>query len=90
MAVAEFERGIIRERVNAGVAAAKKRGVQLGRPPTLEARTPEVMRLKGQGLGIRAISRSLKMLVSSVHSIVKFAERGWPAMKRSVTEATKV
>src|SRR6266576_1041158 len=37
MAVAEFEREIIRERVNAGLAAAMKRGVKLGRPATLKA-----------------------------------------------------
>src|ERR1700710_115231 len=38
---AEFERGIIRERVNAGVARAKERGVTLGRrkvKPAVEAR----------------------------------------------------
>jgi DNA invertase Pin-like site-specific DNA recombinase len=29
MAIAEFERGIIRERVNAGLAAARAQGVRL-------------------------------------------------------------
>src|SRR5262249_1968272 len=38
MAVAEFERGIIKERVNAGFAAARARGVRLGRPAKLEKR----------------------------------------------------
>ena len=90
MAVAEFERGIIRERVKAGVTAAKARGVKLGRPPTLKGRLSEVMELKGQGLGIRAISRSLGMPVSSVHSLVEWAERGWAAMNESGAEATKV
>src|SRR5882724_9991246 len=37
MAVAEFEREIIRERVNAGLAAARARGAKLGRPDTLTA-----------------------------------------------------
>ena len=32
MAVAEFEREIIRERVNSGLAAARARGAKLGRP----------------------------------------------------------
>ena len=32
-AVAEFEREVIRERVNAGLAVAKAKGVRLGRPP---------------------------------------------------------
>src|SRR5690349_3624511 len=41
MAVAEFERGIIRERVNAGLAAAKSRGVRLGRPKTINNRVDE-------------------------------------------------
>src|SRR5215831_16629811 len=35
MAVAEFEREIIRERVNSGLAAARARGAALGRPNTL-------------------------------------------------------
>jgi DNA invertase Pin-like site-specific DNA recombinase len=90
MAVAEFERGIIRERVKAGVAAAKARGVKLGRPPRLKARAPEVMALKKQGLGIRAISRSLGMPVSSVHSLVEWAERGWASVRQSSKQEAHV
>lgn len=37
-ALAEFERSLIVERVNAGIAAAKRRGKHVGRPPKL---TPE-------------------------------------------------
>jgi hypothetical protein len=40
---AEFERGMIRERVNAGLARAKERGTRLGRRPvksSVEARRP--------------------------------------------------
>jgi putative DNA-invertase from lambdoid prophage Rac len=74
VAVAEFERGIIRERVNWGVAAAKECGVRLGRPRKLEERTPEIRRLKLEGFGIRAIARQLKMPVSSVHSVLKAKE----------------
>jgi len=48
------------------------------------------MKFKAEGLGIRAISRSLKMPVSSVHSIAKYAVRGWASIKRSVAEAAKV
>ncbi len=57
MAVAEFERGIIKERVNAGLKAAKARGVRLGRPGTLDKRAGEIMALKKRGLGVRGISR---------------------------------
>jgi DNA invertase Pin-like site-specific DNA recombinase len=67
MAVAEFERGIIRERVNAGLAAAKARGVRLGRPATIRHRAAEIRKLKATGLGLRAIARVLKMPPSSVH-----------------------
>jgi DNA invertase Pin-like site-specific DNA recombinase len=42
MAVAEFEREIIRERVNSGLRAARARGVRLGRPATLETHLPGV------------------------------------------------
>lgn len=36
-ALAEFEREMIRDRTKAGMAAAKKRGVRLGRPPKLSS-----------------------------------------------------
>lgn len=73
MAVAEFERGIIRERVNAGLAAAKARGVKLGRRATLPARRAEVLRQKAAGLGVRAIARNLNMPPSSVHKVLRGA-----------------
>lgn len=66
MAMAEFERSLIRERVRAGLAAARERGVRLGRQPMLVKRVQEVRRLKKAGLGIRAIGRELGMPPSSV------------------------
>jgi len=73
MAVAEFERGIIKERVNAGLAAAKTRGVKFGRPQTINGRAAEVHKLKASGLSLRAIGRELKMPVSSVHKALSMA-----------------
>jgi DNA invertase Pin-like site-specific DNA recombinase len=74
MAVAEFERSLIRERVNAGLAAAKARGVRLGRPRTLDRRTSEVRALRRKGLGIRAIGRQLRMPPSSVSAVLSKSE----------------
>lgn len=52
---AEFEAGLIRERVRAGLAAAKAKGKRLGRPPrTLDASA--LLALRAQGLSIRAIA----------------------------------
>ena len=73
MAVAEFERGIIKERVNAGLSAARQRGVQLGRPNTINGRSAEIRKLKAKGLGLRAIARELKMPPSSVHKALQLA-----------------
>jgi DNA invertase Pin-like site-specific DNA recombinase len=49
---AEFERGIIRERVNAGLARARANGVKLGRrrvKPSVEA---QIVALRDKGYGI--------------------------------------
>jgi DNA invertase Pin-like site-specific DNA recombinase len=55
------------------LAAAKARGVQLGRPATINGRAAEVSKLKAQGLGLRAIARELKMPPSSVHKALQLA-----------------
>ena len=73
MAMAEFERSLIRERVRAGLAAARERGVKLGRKPTLFSRIQDVKRLRRSGLGIRAIGRKLGMPPSSVCKVWKSA-----------------
>ena len=71
MAVAEFEREIIRERVNAGLRAAKARGVRLGRPATNDVHSEAVRRLLAEGKGIRAIARALGVPVASVHKLAR-------------------
>ena len=71
MAVAEFEREIIRERVNAGIAAARARGVKLGRRATHNRTPADVKALKARGLGVRAIARELQMPASSVWAMLR-------------------
>jgi DNA invertase Pin-like site-specific DNA recombinase len=70
-AVCEFERNLIKDRVNSGLAAARARGVRLGRPATLEKRRDEVMALKKQGQSIRQIAKELKMPAGSVFKLTK-------------------
>jgi DNA invertase Pin-like site-specific DNA recombinase len=70
MAVAEFEREIIRERVNAGLAAARARGARLGRPESLGGHKTAVAALLAQGKGVREIARELGLAVSSAFKIV--------------------
>jgi DNA invertase Pin-like site-specific DNA recombinase len=74
MAVAEFERSIIQERVAAGLRAAKAKGVKLGRPATLTEHAQSVRSLLHQGLGVRAIARRLELPVASVFKLVKNAQ----------------
>ena len=75
MAVAEFEREIIRERVNAGLAAARARGARLGRPKTLGEHATAVGALLAQGKGVREIARELGLAVSSAYKVARAVRR---------------
>ena len=57
-AMAQLERDIIRERVKAGVARARARGRQLGRPRKVFHRD-QVGRLRAEGLSFRQIGKQL-------------------------------
>src|ERR1700716_1885584 len=68
---AEFERGIIRERVNAGLARARAKGTKLGRrrvEPKVEAK---ILELKANGDGILKIGRKLGVGTSVVQRVFK-------------------
>lgn len=71
MAVAEFEREIIRERVKAGLRAARVRGVRLGRPTSNGLYTNQVRKLIAEGKSIRAAARELGLPVTSVHKLAR-------------------
>ncbi len=59
-ALAEFERAIIRERVNAGLVAARKRGRIGGRPKVVtDPKAAAIKALEGQGLTSHEICESL-------------------------------
>ena len=68
---AEFERGIIRERVNAGLARARANGVKLGRrrvKPSVEA---QIVALRDKGHGILKIGKKLGIGTSVVQRVFK-------------------
>ena len=68
---AEFERGIIRERVNAGLARARAKGTKLGRrrvKPSVEAR---IVELRANGDGIHKIRKKLNVGTSVVQRVFK-------------------
>ncbi len=67
---AQFERAIIVERVNAGLAAARKRGTRLGRPHKTNEHAEAVAQLRAQGLTGRQIARSLGTSNSNVFRLI--------------------
>lgn len=70
---AEFERSIIRERINAGLARAKANGKKLGRPkvdPEVEQAIHDALNRKDKG--IRKIAREIGVGVSVVQRIERF------------------
>ena len=68
--IAEFERDLIRERTGAGLQAARKRGVQFGRPRKLnpdQARL--VSELLEQGKAVREIARTFKVHEATIYRL---------------------
>ena len=70
---AEFEAAMIRERVRAGVARAKRKGTKSGRPigrPRLEPkREKEVRKALAKGTGILKVARTLRVGTGTVARI---------------------
>jgi DNA invertase Pin-like site-specific DNA recombinase len=67
---AEFERGIIRERVNAGLARAREKGVTLGRPRIDAAVEKRIKALRKKGFGMLKIGRELGIGTSAVQRVI--------------------
>lgn len=63
--MAEFERELIRERVNAGVAKARRDGKTLGRPKR-RFNLEFAKKLRGEGLSIRQVAERLEVPVSTL------------------------
>jgi putative DNA-invertase from lambdoid prophage Rac len=67
---AEFEREVLRERVRAGIAQARKEGCPHGRPPTASRKAAEVLRLKAAQVSHSEIARRLGIGRTSVRRIL--------------------
>jgi putative DNA-invertase from lambdoid prophage Rac len=67
---AEFEREVLRERVRAGIAQARKEGKAHGRPRTASLQVDSVRRLHAQGISKAEIARRLGIGRASVQRIL--------------------
>lgn len=66
---AEFERAMIRDRVNAGLARARAQGKRLGRPKVSAATEAKIRELRATGMGTVKVAKTLGVGVSVVQRI---------------------
>ena len=66
---AELERGLIKERVMAGLQRAKAQGKRLGRPRVPPIQVEKIKRLRAEGLSYRKIAKRVDLSVCTVHRL---------------------
>ena len=71
--IADFERSLIRERVMAGLRAARKNGRVGGRPPLLQSIKDRAIEMLREGRHPKTISQEVGTSVASVYKIKKLA-----------------
>jgi DNA invertase Pin-like site-specific DNA recombinase len=67
---AEFERSVLQERVKAGMAHAKAKGITLGRPATAQAQADQIHQLLAEGMSKKAIAQQLGIGRASVYRAI--------------------
>jgi len=67
---AEFERDLLRERVKAGIAEARKQGRPHGRPKTVAYQTDKIKALFSKGLSKSEIAKKLEIGRTSVRRLL--------------------
>ena len=72
--IAEFKHSAAVDAIHEGLAAAKARGVRLGRPTKVNAYGDDVARLRARGLTGGAIAKELGIPSSSVFKLIKKAK----------------
>ena len=70
-AFAEFERSMIRQRVNAGLKRAVEQGKQLGRPKIAPATEKRILMHLKAGKGILKVARECGVGTGTVHRIAR-------------------
>ncbi len=76
MAVAEFERALIKERTMAGLEVARKRGKRLGRPPLDPKIVSLILEIVARmGRHVRAVAREIHTSPSSVCRVLARASQ---------------
>jgi DNA invertase Pin-like site-specific DNA recombinase len=68
--IGEFHRVVAAENIREGLARARKAGIQLGRPHSVNPHRDDVVALREQGLSGRAISKELGIPSSTVFKII--------------------
>jgi DNA invertase Pin-like site-specific DNA recombinase len=67
---AEFERSIIQQRVKAGLANARAKGVRLGRQPLSEGTKSEIVSMRSTGMSMAKIAAELGVSAGVVCKVV--------------------
>jgi DNA invertase Pin-like site-specific DNA recombinase len=67
---AEYERDMIRDRVNAGLARARAAGVRLGRKPVARNLIRKITDARAEGLSVRAIAKKAGVSIGTVHRVL--------------------
>ncbi len=69
--LAEYERELIRERINAGLSRAKAEGKKLGRPSNVNEETKDkVVQLRNDGMAIKKIVKELHIGVATTRKLL--------------------
>ena len=87
-ALAQFERALIQERVNAGLAAARRRGRRGGRPPSVDPeRLEQILAALDAGTSKAAVCRSFQVPRSTLLGTLERV--GWTGAQGRVVPPAK-
>src|SRR3954470_11347502 len=86
--LAQYERSLIRERVNAGLVAARRRGRRGGRPPAIDPETVEqIVAALDSGSSKSAVCRTFKVARSTLNDTLE--RIGWNGAGQPGSETSK-